>query len=80
MTYMGRTVPRYIKKSQARVAETRKTSYNYIITTNNNNIMDNTKNYYLIELTGEGCWSLCYDDETGNRIVVDRDIEIRDED
>ena len=43
-------------------------------------IADITKNYYLIELTGEGCWSLCYDDQTGNRIVVDRDIEIRDED
>ena len=34
--------------------------------------------FYIIELTGEGCYCLCYDDNDGNRVVVDRDLEIRD--
>ena len=34
--------------------------------------------YYIMEVTGEGCYCLCYDDETGKRVVVDWDLEIRE--
>ena len=39
------------------------------------------QNYYLVEWTGQGCFMLCYDHpETGERIIVDQDIEIRSDD
>jgi len=28
---------------------------------------------------GEGCYALCYDDENGNRVVVDWELEIRED-
>lgn len=35
--------------------------------------------YYIVEVEGEGCYCLCYDDVDGNRIVVDWDLEIRED-
>ena len=36
-------------------------------------------NWYIVEVKGEGCYALCYDDKDGNRVVVDWDVEIREE-
>jgi hypothetical protein len=33
--------------------------------------------FYIMEVEGQGCYCLCYDDENGNRVVVDEDIEER---
>jgi hypothetical protein len=35
--------------------------------------------YYIVEVKGEGCYCLCYDDVDGNRVVVDWDLEIRED-
>ena len=35
--------------------------------------------YYIVEVEGEGCYCLCYDDVDGNRVVVDWDLEIRED-
>ena len=35
--------------------------------------------YYIMEVEGEGCYCLCYDDVNGNRVVVDWDLEIRED-
>jgi len=35
--------------------------------------------YYIMEVEGEGCYCLCYDDENGKRIVIDWDLEIRED-
>ena len=35
--------------------------------------------WYIVEVEGEGCYCLCYDDKDGNRVVVDWDVEIREE-
>ena len=32
-----------------------------------------------MEVEGEGCYCLCYDDVNGNRVVVDWDLEIRED-
>lgn len=32
-----------------------------------------------MEVEGEGCYCLCYDDENGKRIVIDWDLEIRED-
>jgi hypothetical protein len=40
--------------------------------------MDDTREYYIMEVEGEGCYCLCYDDVDGNRIVIDSDLEIRE--
>jgi len=37
------------------------------------------REWYIVEVTGEGCYCLCYDDENGNRVVVDWDLEIRED-
>lgn len=37
------------------------------------------RNYYIMEVEGEGCYCLCYDDVDGNRVVVDWDLEIRED-
>ena len=37
------------------------------------------REYYIVEVAGEGCYCLCYDDVDGNRIVIDRDLEIRED-
>ena len=37
------------------------------------------REYYIVEVEGEGCYCLCYDDVDGNRVVVDRDLEIRED-
>ena len=34
------------------------------------------KEYYLVEVEGEGCYCLYYDNDEGERVVVDWDIEI----
>jgi hypothetical protein len=36
------------------------------------------KIYYIVEVEGEGCYCLCFDDKNGDRVVVDWDLEIRD--
>ena len=36
-------------------------------------------NWYIVEVEGEGCYCLCYDDVNGKRIVIDWDIEIRED-
>ena len=36
------------------------------------------REYYIMEVEGEGCYCLCYDDESGNRVVIDWDLEIRE--
>jgi len=40
-------------------------------------IMEEFREYYIMEVEGEGCYCLCYDDENGKRIIHDPDIEIR---
>lgn len=35
-------------------------------------------NYYITEVEGEGCYCLCYDDANGERIVIDWDLETRE--
>ena len=40
---------------------------------------DMEREYYIVEVAGEGCYCLCYDDETGNRVVLDWDLEIRED-
>ena len=40
-------------------------------------VMD--RDFYIVEVEGEGCYCLCYDDENGNRVVVDWDLEIRED-
>ena len=42
-----------------------------------NKIME--REYYIMEVPGEGCYCLCYDDENGNRVVLDWDLEIRED-
>ena len=37
------------------------------------------REYYIMEVAGEGCYCLCYDDVDGNRVVVDWDLEIRED-
>ena len=37
------------------------------------------KEWYIVEVEGEGCYCLCYDDVDGNRVVVDWDLEIRED-
>ena len=37
------------------------------------------REYYIMEVEGEGCYCLCYDDENGKRIVIDWDLEIRED-
>ena len=37
------------------------------------------REYYIMEVEGEGCYCLCYDDVDGNRVVVDWDLEIRED-
>ena len=39
----------------------------------------NMISYYIMEVEGEGCYCLCYDDVDGNRVVVDWDLEIRED-
>ena len=39
----------------------------------------NMISYYIVEVEGEGCYCLCYDDVDGNRVVVDWDLEIRED-
>jgi hypothetical protein len=36
------------------------------------------REYYIMEVEGEGCYCLCYDDVNGNIIVIDWDLEIRE--
>ena len=36
------------------------------------------RNYYIIEVEGEGCYCLCYDDVDGNRVIVDWELEVRE--
>ena len=35
--------------------------------------------YYIMEVEGEGCYCLCYDDVNGKRVVIDWDLEIRED-
>ena len=35
--------------------------------------------YYIVEVEGEGCYCLCYDDKNGDRVVVDWDLEMRED-
>ena len=42
-------------------------------------IMADNREYYIVEVEGEGCYCLCYDDVDGNRVVVDWDLEIRED-
>ena len=37
------------------------------------------REWYIVEVEGEGCYCLCYDDEAGERVVVDWDLEIRED-
>ena len=37
------------------------------------------REWYIVEVEGEGCYCLCYDDVDGNRVVVDWDLEIRED-
>ena len=37
------------------------------------------REWYIVEVCGEGCYALCYDDENGERVVVDWELEIREE-
>ena len=37
------------------------------------------REWYIVEVTGEGCYALCYDDENGERVVVDWELEIRED-
>ena len=37
------------------------------------------REYYIMEVEGEGCYCLCYDDVNGKRIVIDWDLEIRED-
>ena len=37
------------------------------------------REYYIMEVEGEGCYCLCYDDENGDRVVIDWDLEIRED-
>ena len=37
------------------------------------------RHYYIVEVCGEGCYALCYDDNDGNRVVVDWELEIRED-
>ena len=37
------------------------------------------REYYIMEVEGEGCYCLCYDDVDGNRVVIDWDLEIRED-
>ena len=41
--------------------------------------MMKNREYYIMEVEGEGCYCLCYDDENGNRVVLDWDLEIRED-
>ena len=36
------------------------------------------REYYIVEVEGAGCYCLCYDDTNGDRVVVDWDLELRD--
>ena len=40
---------------------------------------DMKRDYYIIEVEGEGCYCLCYDDVDGNRVVVDWELEVRED-
>ena len=35
--------------------------------------------FYIMEVPGEGCYCLCYDNENGKRVVIDWDLEIRED-
>ena len=37
------------------------------------------REYYIVEVEGEGCYCLCYDDVNGKRVVIDWDLEIRED-
>ena len=37
------------------------------------------REYYIMEVEGEGCYCLCYDDGNGDRVVIDWDLEIRED-
>ena len=37
------------------------------------------REWYIVEVCGEGCYCLCYDDENGERVVVDWELEIREQ-
>ena len=37
------------------------------------------REWYIVEVCGEGCYALCYDDQNGDRVVVDWELEIREE-
>lgn len=39
--------------------------------------MEEFREYYIMEVPGEGCYCLCYDDENGKRIIHDPEIEVR---
>jgi len=54
-----------------------KTTHLQIIKNRKDQIMEG--NWYIVEVEGEGCYCLCYDDKDGNRVVVDWDVEIREE-
>jgi len=41
--------------------------------------VDMEREYYIMEVEGAGCYCLCYDDVDGNRVVVDWDLEIRED-
>ena len=37
------------------------------------------REWYIVEVCGEGCYALCYDDQNGERVVVDWELEIRED-
>ena len=41
------------------------------------NVMEEFREYYIMEVKGEGCYCLCYDDVNGRRVIYDPEIEVR---
>ena len=37
--------------------------------------MMKNRTYYIMEVEGEGCYCLCYDDVNGNRVVIDWEVD-----
>jgi hypothetical protein len=54
-----------------------KTTHLQIIKNRKDQIVE--REWYIVEVCGEGCYCLCYDDKDGNRVVVDWELEIREE-
>jgi len=50
-----------------------------IIINRKDQIVAEDREYYIVEVEGEGCYCLCCDDVDGNRIVIDWDLEIRED-